>query len=535
MVSTHLQALGFATRELNSGAQLLEEVAACDVSRAPSLVVVDAEMPGMDGLTAVNKLSSLPQADGLRVLLLCPYGTANQVRVSAPNISMAALTKPLRQSLFTRALLLAFPPLATPPSPSPRAHLHQPTPASYTPTAVAAAGAGSAAAVARSHDHSSQHCVSPRPFPVPAASASAPAAANAATTPAAAAVPMAASIPRSSDGGGKGSKTDCGGGDGVDGRAAVCGGGAVAAAAAAACGRGSNVSSGGAVSPRGGAAGAGGGGAGGGGAGGAGGGSAQGRGVGVRAESAVMPRRNSWQNLISVGVANERTTPGGFIVGLADKHPLKILLVEDNLVNQRVATRMLSNMGYSVDLASNGLDAVNALACNTYDLVFMDIQMPVMDGIEATQRIHQLAQQEGRVRPRIVAMTANVLHSDRQQCLSAGMDGFLSKPIRVADLVAVLERTPSASAPPPPPPPPAAAVPAAAASPTVPAAAADTASAVGDSAVAATAGTAGGVGDNSGSERWVKGDASSCPDSNHWPTTSNSTAQLPDGLTKRDQ
>jgi len=69
------------------------------------------------------------------------------------------------------------------------------------------------------------------------------------------------------------------------------------------------------------------------------------------------------------------------------------------------------------------------------------LQMPVMDGIEATQRIHSMATEKRCVRPRIVAMTANVLHSDRQQCMSAGMDGFLSKPIRVSDLVAALERT----------------------------------------------------------------------------------------------
>lgn len=74
-------------------------------------------------------------------------------------------------------------------------------------------------------------------------------------------------------------------------------------------------------------------------------------------------------------------------------------------------------------------------------LLWCGAQMPVMDGIEATQRIHSMASEKRCVRPRIVAMTANVLHSDRQQCLSAGMDGFLSKPIRVSDLVAALEQT----------------------------------------------------------------------------------------------
>ncbi|CAI5994121.1 unnamed protein product [Closterium sp. NIES-64] len=417
----------FATRELTSGEQLLEEVAACDVTRTPSLVVVDTEMPGMDGLTAVNQLSALPQAEGLRVLLLCPYGTANQVRVTAPSISMAALTKPLRQSLFTRALLLAFPPLATPPSPSPLTHPHQPAAASptTTPTTTAPAPAPApAAAAAFNHSRSSHHSAMPQPSSVPPASASS------------AVLTAVASRTGGGKGGGGGNATvtSCGG-DRSDGRTVADAAAAAAAAAAGGGGgSGSNVSSIGVVSPR--ARGDGGRG----GQGGRGGEGREGRGGQGAAEQAgavEMPRRNnSWQNLIAVGVVNERTTPGGFILGLADKHPLKILLVEDNLVNQRVATRMLSNMGYTVDLAVNGLEAVNAIATKTYDLVFMDIQMPVMDGIEATQRIHLLAQQEGRVRPRIVAMTANVLHSDRQQCLNAGMDGFLSKPIRVADLVA---------------------------------------------------------------------------------------------------
>lgn len=161
------------------------------------------------------------------------------------------------------------------------------------------------------------------------------------------------------------------------------------------------------------------------------------------AAPAAVPATRSTQGgaLLITGPSSSTQKSAGLQSGMAKKHPLSILLVEDNLVNQRVACRMLSHMGYTVDVANNGLEAIKALEKKHYDLVFMDIQMPVMDGIEATQRIHSLALERRCSRPRIVAMTANVLHSDRQQCLTAGMDGFLSKPIRVSDLVAALEQT----------------------------------------------------------------------------------------------
>jgi PAS domain S-box-containing protein len=128
-------------------------------------------------------------------------------------------------------------------------------------------------------------------------------------------------------------------------------------------------------------------------------------------------------------------------VNLAEQHPLAILLAEDNPVNQRVATLMLQRLGYRADVASNGREAVEAVARQHYDLVLMDVQMPEMDGIQATQEI--CARYPANARPRIVAMTANASTVDREQCFAAGMHDFLSKPVRAADLRKALEATPA--------------------------------------------------------------------------------------------
>lgn len=119
------------------------------------------------------------------------------------------------------------------------------------------------------------------------------------------------------------------------------------------------------------------------------------------------------------------------------KHPLRILLVEDNAVNQKVALRILERLGYRADIAGNGIEAIEALRRQPYDLVLMDVQMPEMDGLEATRRICQEWPSE---RPRIVAMTANAMLDDRNICLQAGMDDYISKPIRVAELIQTLEK-----------------------------------------------------------------------------------------------
>ncbi len=122
---------------------------------------------------------------------------------------------------------------------------------------------------------------------------------------------------------------------------------------------------------------------------------------------------------------------------LATRHPLRILLAEDNVVNQKLALRLLGQMGYRADVAANGLELLQALQRQPYDLALMDVQMPEMDGLEATRRIHA----GGGACPRIVAMTANAMQGDRAECLAAGMDDYLTKPIRVEALVDALRRT----------------------------------------------------------------------------------------------
>ena len=121
---------------------------------------------------------------------------------------------------------------------------------------------------------------------------------------------------------------------------------------------------------------------------------------------------------------------------MAARHPLRILLAEDNVVNQKLALRILTQMGYRADLASNGVEAVESLVRQTYDVVLMDVQMPEMDGLEASRHIN--AQWPAAKRPRIVAMTANAMQGDRDLCLAAGMDDYLTKPIRVERLVEAL-------------------------------------------------------------------------------------------------
>jgi len=127
---------------------------------------------------------------------------------------------------------------------------------------------------------------------------------------------------------------------------------------------------------------------------------------------------------------------------LAANHPLRILLAEDNVVNQKVALKILNRMGYRADVASNGKEAVDAVARQTYDVVLMDVQMPEMDGVQATAKIRE---QFGDNRPWIIALTANALQGDRERYLGVGMDDYLSKPIRVEDLIKALSQAPARS------------------------------------------------------------------------------------------
>ena len=124
--------------------------------------------------------------------------------------------------------------------------------------------------------------------------------------------------------------------------------------------------------------------------------------------------------------------------GMAARHPLRILLAEDNVVNQKLAMRLLQQLGYRADLAANGNEAIGSVERQTYDVVLMDVQMPEMDGLEASRRITK--RWKPQARPRIVAMTANAMQGDREMCLAAGMDDYVTKPIRVDQLVKALEQ-----------------------------------------------------------------------------------------------
>jgi signal transduction histidine kinase/CheY-like chemotaxis protein/HPt (histidine-containing phosphotransfer) domain-containing protein len=134
-----------------------------------------------------------------------------------------------------------------------------------------------------------------------------------------------------------------------------------------------------------------------------------------------------------------------FDSGLAERIPLRILLADDNATNQKVALLLLKKMGYAADVASNGHEVVESLRRQPYDVILMDVQMPEMDGLEATAVIRD---QFGSDRqPRIIAMTANALEGDRDLCLAARMDDYVAKPIRVGELRQALERC-APSAPP---------------------------------------------------------------------------------------
>jgi CheY-like chemotaxis protein len=123
--------------------------------------------------------------------------------------------------------------------------------------------------------------------------------------------------------------------------------------------------------------------------------------------------------------------------GMAGRLPLRILLAEDNVVNQKLALRLLAQMGYRADLAGNGLEALDAVERQTYDVVLMDVQMPEMDGLEATRQVRRRWPDR---RIRIIGLTANAMAGDREACLAAGMDDYVSKPIRPEELEAALAR-----------------------------------------------------------------------------------------------
>ncbi|HBY96348.1 MAG TPA: hybrid sensor histidine kinase/response regulator [Chloroflexi bacterium] len=128
-----------------------------------------------------------------------------------------------------------------------------------------------------------------------------------------------------------------------------------------------------------------------------------------------------------------------FDAQMGQRRPLRLLLAEDNATNQKLALRLLERLGYRADLAANGLEVLEALERQSYDVVLMDMQMPEMDGLEATRQIRR--QWSGAQGPWIIAMTANALQEDRELCLAVGMDDYISKPIRVKELVEALSQS----------------------------------------------------------------------------------------------
>jgi PAS domain S-box-containing protein len=133
----------------------------------------------------------------------------------------------------------------------------------------------------------------------------------------------------------------------------------------------------------------------------------------------------------------ERTgKPAKIDFTLSERMPLRILLAEDNVVNQKVALRILEKMGYRADIAANGYEVIDAVRGIQYDIVFMDILMPEMDGYEATKLI--LDEFSNEKRPKIIAMTANAMQGDREICIEAGMDDYISKPVRVEEMHDIL-------------------------------------------------------------------------------------------------
>jgi signal transduction histidine kinase/CheY-like chemotaxis protein len=152
--------------------------------------------------------------------------------------------------------------------------------------------------------------------------------------------------------------------------------------------------------------------------------------LGVDAAAAANPRPTGPTSIGSRSAQPDRTAKRTAV--------LEVLLVEDNPVNQQLATRLLEKWGHRVTLAADGQQALDALAQKSFDAALMDMQMPVMGGIEATQEIRRRETAQGKARLHIIAMTANAMQGDREVCLDAGMDDYIAKPIKATDLAAKL-------------------------------------------------------------------------------------------------
>jgi signal transduction histidine kinase/HPt (histidine-containing phosphotransfer) domain-containing protein/BarA-like signal transduction histidine kinase len=143
---------------------------------------------------------------------------------------------------------------------------------------------------------------------------------------------------------------------------------------------------------------------------------------------------------MSVQVARDKKAPSApsLDVNFARRMPLRVLLADDNPINQKVGLSVLHKLGYRADVANNGLEVMSALEHKPYDVLFLDVQMPEMDGLECARQICTRWTRDKR--PVVIAMTGNALMGDREKCLAAGMDDYISKPVRIAELQAALER-----------------------------------------------------------------------------------------------
>lgn len=165
-------------------------------------------------------------------------------------------------------------------------------------------------------------------------------------------------------------------------------------------------------------------------------------GISVYVHKPIRPAQllDALYRALSVQMQREKRTPisPSLDVNFARRLPLRVLLADDNPINQKVGLSVFAKLGYRADVANNGLEVIQALEHKVYDMLFLDVQMPEMDGLECARQIsHRWTRDK---RPVVIAMTGNALMGDREKCLAAGMDDYISKPVRIAELQAALER-----------------------------------------------------------------------------------------------
>jgi len=165
-------------------------------------------------------------------------------------------------------------------------------------------------------------------------------------------------------------------------------------------------------------------------------------GVSVFIYKPIRPEQllDSLYRALNIHLQKEKKAPVApmFDAGFAQRLPLRLMLADDNPINQKVGLSVLQKLGYRAEVANNGLEVIQALEQKAFDIIFLDVQMPEMDGLETARQICQRWVTDKR--PRIIAMTGNALLGDREKCLAAGMDDYISKPVRIGELQAALER-----------------------------------------------------------------------------------------------